>query len=196
MKATYLTILLVTCVWARAVEEMDVGDSENVKEITVLEVPEPAENNYSDAEARSGIGRWYGAIKIAFSAYLSACRHYGTRQHIKFDKVLLNDGDAYEAAKGVFRPKVSGVYMFTYVIAQRNQREIRANLVYDGTVINGAVAEGRHRYHDVQGTNTAIIHVTQNKPVWVEVSSAGYLEGNAGKYRFTTFSGYLLYAKS
>lgn len=33
--------------------------------------------------------------------------------------------------------------MFTYVIAQRHQREIRARLVYDGKVVNGAIAEGK-----------------------------------------------------
>ena len=40
---------------------------------------------------------------IAFSAYLSADETLGKKQHVKFDKVLLNDGNGYEASTGIFR---------------------------------------------------------------------------------------------
>jgi hypothetical protein len=54
---------------------------------------------------------------------------------------------------------------------------------------------GRHTYHDAQGTNTAIIHVCKDKAVWIEAVTCGPLEGNSADRRFTTFSGFLLYAR-
>ena len=49
------------------------------------------------------LDRWWGNKQIAFSAYLSADKHLGKNQHIKFDQVLLNDGNGYEASTGIFR---------------------------------------------------------------------------------------------
>lgn len=196
MKYIYLIFLFGTCIWARAVEEMDNFNSEIDKELLGQELLEIAGDDDSEDVAMSEIGHWYGSTKIAFSVYLSGSRSFGSGQHIKFDRILLNDGDAYEAVTGVFRTKVSGVYVFTYVIGQTYTREVRANLVYNGKIINGAVAEGVRSYHDVQGTNTAVIHVKANEPVWVEIISAASLVGHTGRYRFTTFSGYLLYARN
>ncbi|XP_053398548.1 complement C1q-like protein 2 [Mercenaria mercenaria] len=163
----------------------------------IVNSEEDTDNGVDDSndEQDSGLSH-RNTPKVAFSTYLSRDKLLGRGQHIKFDKVLLNDGGAYEASTGVFRATVSGVYVFTYVIAQRHKHEIRAKLVVDGKTINGAIAEGMHKWHDVQGTNTAIVHVCKGKAVWVEsVSSHSNLEGNNADYRYTSFSGFLLYAR-
>ena len=48
-------------------------------------------------------GHWWGNKKIAFSATLSKDKRLGSSQHVKFDHVLLNDGNGYEASTGIFR---------------------------------------------------------------------------------------------
>jgi hypothetical protein len=58
----------------------------------------------TDEDQETSLGAWYDSNKIAFSAYLT--KRYdllGKGQHVKFDGVLLNDGDGYEAITGVFR---------------------------------------------------------------------------------------------
>ncbi|XP_060583147.1 complement C1q-like protein 2 [Ruditapes philippinarum] len=186
----------------RSIEELSI-ESNSLDEDTNLEtlsedttdISEPGASTVKDPD--NGLSTWYGGSKIAFSAFLS--KRYdllGKGQHVKFDKVLLNDGDGYEAVTGVFRTQTTGVYVFTYAIAQRNINEVRVNLMYDGNIVNGAIAEGMHKYHDAQGTNTAIIHVVKGKPVWIEAASRGALEGNDGDGRYTTFSGFLLYARN
>lgn len=68
------------------------------------------ENGLADAD-KDAVGRWYGSRKITFMAYLSRNQLSMTRgQHIKFDRVLLNDGNAYNAHTGVF----------TYVLFDNN----------------------------------------------------------------------------
>jgi hypothetical protein len=65
-------------------------------------ITEPGASTVKDPD--NGLSTWYGGSKIAFSAFLS--KRYdllGKGQHVKFDKVLLNDGDGYEAVTGVFR---------------------------------------------------------------------------------------------
>lgn len=50
------------------------------------------------------VGRWYNNAWISFTAYLSTGQTaLGAKQHIKFDKVLLNDGDGYDPHTGIFR---------------------------------------------------------------------------------------------
>ena len=96
----------------------------------------------------------------------------------------------------LFRAPVSGVYSFTFVIAQRHHYEIRTNLFVDGKVVVGAIAEGIKKYHDTQGTNTVNVHVCKGKPVWVEsYSSRGRLEGSKDNFRYTSFSGHILYER-
>lgn len=61
------------------------------------------ERDNSGEADQSDIGHWFGSSKIAFSAYLSRTKNLGRGQHIKFDRLLMNDGDGYEASTGVFR---------------------------------------------------------------------------------------------
>ena len=93
------------------------------------------------------------------------------------------------------RAPVSGVYSFTFVVAQRHGYEIRVNLIADGKVIAGAVAEGSKTRHDVQGTNSVNIHVCKGKPVWVQAYAHGRLEGSKDNFKYTSFSGHLLYER-
>lgn len=162
-----------------------------LEEIPSDDIEQTTENDLNERD----VEHWWRNKKIAFSAYLSADRTLGRNQHVKFDRVLLNDGNGYEASTGVFRAPVSGVYSFTFVVAQRHRYEIRLNLVVDGKVVVGAIAEGTKYYHDVQGTNTANVHVRKGRPVWVQSYCHGRIEGSHYNFRYTSFSGHILYQR-
>ena len=47
--------------------------------------------------------RYFGSSKVAFMSHLTSdLKRLGHGQHIKFDSVSLNDGDAYDKNTGVF----------------------------------------------------------------------------------------------
>jgi hypothetical protein len=79
--------------------------------ITYLYITDIETETAEDGE--TGLSHWFGNNKIAFSTYLSRrYNHLGKGQHVKFDKVLLNDGDGYEASTGVFRLKCINILSF------------------------------------------------------------------------------------
>jgi len=55
---------------------------------------------------------------------------------------------------------------------------------------------GMQKYNDAQGTNTALIHVVKGNAVWVQAENGDHLEGDLAKFRYTTFSGHLVYART
>lgn len=193
----FVVLAMVACIYAKNVEEFD----EAYSSVTRLEpvsakdgAPIAGDLEEDSNHVKPQVKTCCGSTKIAFSAYLSAdytCLRNG--QHVQFDKVLLNDGRGYSPSTGIFRAPKAGVYVFTYVVAQRGTHEIRVKLVRDGETINSAVAETRGSSADAQGTNTAVIYVKKGQQVWIEAQSGNHLEGDNYENRFTTFSGYFLY---
>ena len=72
--------------------------------------------------------------KAAFSAYLNeSVFHLSSGDIVKYDKVLLNEGDHYNSFTGVFTCPVDGMYMFSFFIDQWGEStHLLASLVVDG----------------------------------------------------------------
>ena len=134
--------------------------------------------------------------KVAFSAYLGHfVEHMGVGHTIKCDQVLLNDGNSYSPFTGAFTAPSSGVYLLTFNIAvyDENARTL-VKLVMNNSNIVDAAAISVGSSHDVMGGNTAIIRLNQGEAVWLEIYDGINSEARSyPAYRFTTFSGVLLY---
>ena len=135
--------------------------------------------------------------KIAFFAYLSHdITNFKDYPTIIFDRVILNDGEHYSAATGIFRCPLSGVYDFAFFIGTRSENSkavgLWARLVVNGTPIVMAVADQQHAWQDIQGGNRAILRLQQGDEVKIQGIEGGtHVEGNS--HRSTTFSGAFLY---
>ncbi|WAQ99248.1 C1QL4-like protein [Mya arenaria] len=135
---------------------------------------------------------------VAFSAYLSRTQSHVTNTDIKFDKVLLNDGQGYNAFTGAFTAPLSGVYMFSFYFDSRTLSFLQ--LVIDGVNQVDAVAN-RHVLNDFNdrkaqsmGGNTCIVHVDHGQAVQVRVYEIPDAEvASSDTFRLSTFSGMLLY---
>lgn len=132
---------------------------------------------------------------VAFNAQLTGPRsNIGIGQAIKFDRVHLNDGNAYNSHTGIFTAPQSGVYMFAYFFAHAGASTGQAwlRLMHDGKTINAAVSDISDRWQDTQGGNFAFIRLTSGNSVWIESwhEDDAFIDGIDG---FTTFSGALLY---
>ncbi|KAL4217778.1 hypothetical protein ACF0H5_022516 [Mactra antiquata] len=134
---------------------------------------------------------------VAFSAYLTRTNsHMTPSQPIKFDHVLLNDGDAYNVYTGAFSAPVTGTYLFTYHIDSRKNKFVR--LVINGVNENDAVANPHinapHGENESMGGNSVILRVQRGQAVLVETYAIADSEvASSDTYRLSTFSGVLLY---
>ena len=141
--------------------------------------------------------RAIGAVnKVAFSAYLGHfVEHMGVGHTIKCDQVLLNDGNSYSPFTGTFTAPSSGVYLLTFNIAVFDENaQTLVKLVKNNSNVVDATAVSVGSNHDVMGGNTAIIRLNQGEAVWLEIYDGIDSEARSyPAYRFTTFSGVLLY---
>ena len=135
------------------------------------------------------------ANRVAFTTYLGHnVNHMVSGHTIKCDQVLLNDGNSYSPFTGEFTAPISGVYLLTFNIALYDvNMKTSVKLVKNNVNIVDASVQSLGSSHDEMGGNTAILRLDQGDAVWLKNDGA---EGEARShiaYRFTTFSGVLLY---
>ncbi|XP_041377289.1 complement C1q-like protein 4 [Gigantopelta aegis] len=109
---------------------------------------------------------------------------YNNGQNVIFDKMYLNDGNAYSPRSGMFRAPVSGLYLFTlHVLPSSSEMEFR--IVKEGSAIAYVVATHSGGTESIQ----TAIHLHKNQEVWVvKVYGGDTLRGSL----LSTFSGFLL----
>ncbi|XP_045198853.2 C1q-related factor-like [Mercenaria mercenaria] len=132
----------------------------------------------------------YADNTVAFFATLTKTTldHLGAQQNIVFEDVVTNFGNAYNNHQGVFVAPVSGLYLITTSVLSRQDREVWADVVVNGTVIvrlNGRGTDGRH------GSGAQTVVVTLKKGDDVSVQN----EANDDAYwgtKYTSFGGFLI----
>lgn len=131
--------------------------------------------------------------RVAFTAYIDkTISHLRINQTVPFNKVLLNDGNAFNVHTGIFSCPHSGVYLFTFNIETYGNGFIHTKLVVDGENQLDAVTWGLQST-DMSG-NTAILRITAGQSVWVATYYSNDVElFKTDTYRYTSFSGVLLY---
>ena len=131
---------------------------------------------------------------IAFTAYLDkTISHLGINHVIPFDKVLLNEGNAFNTHTGMFHCPRSGIYLFSYSVESDRNGVIVAKLVIDGSNQLDVITDGTSGQYQMAGV-TAIVRVTAGQSVWVatyQVNDRTLFDDD--NFRYTAFSGVLLY---
>lgn len=136
---------------------------------------------------------------MAFSSYLShSLLNLGPEQAIVYDKVILNEGLAYNNATGTFTVPVSGLYLFSWssVASQApgsDAYDVWISIIVNTDRLTTAVGDSRGEWEDNQGSNTIILHVNKGDVVFTEHYGGTTLFADS-RHRVTTFSGVLLYA--
>ncbi|KAL4233700.1 hypothetical protein ACF0H5_008380 [Mactra antiquata] len=134
---------------------------------------------------------------IAFTAYLTATNsNMVPGQAIKFDQVILNDGQGYNQYTGAFTAPVTGTYLFTFYFDTRKLTFVR--LVLNGVNEVDAVANPHtnadSRQSQSMGGNAAVLHVLKGQAVLVETYEINSSEvASSNTFRLCSFSGVLLY---
>ena len=129
--------------------------------------------------------------KIAFYAYLSATQEFDVGSKIVFDRVFLQEGDGYSSNTGVFTCPVSGVYMFSVVLANdnSNKRDLVAVFKINSQIKTNILSQRYHQYQRDQSSIFVIYRLNKGSTVWVEI----YFKSATVQKNRSTFAGALLY---
>ncbi|XP_052820134.1 complement C1q tumor necrosis factor-related protein 7-like [Mya arenaria] len=133
---------------------------------------------------------------FAFTSYLDHnLDHLGIDHPIVFNKVLLNEGSAYNPANGMFTCQIDGLYVLSFFVADFARQQVVARLSVNGVNQVDAIADtsNTHQYMESQGGNLAVVRLTAGQAVWI----ASYRHPETSVYatgvdRLSTFSGFLL----
>ncbi|XP_053391039.1 uncharacterized protein LOC123545079 [Mercenaria mercenaria] len=134
--------------------------------------------------------------RVAFSAYLSpsvqAISELGREHTIPFDKVLLNEGQAFDTVLHAFICPVNGIYMFQSALMSDQNQLIQTELVKDGTPLVRMYAAGSDgsRGYD-QGFNSANIKCNNGERVWVRIHA--HFGTSVFAWQYSSFSGHILW---
>ncbi|KAH3711259.1 complement C1q-like protein 4 isoform X1 [Dreissena polymorpha] len=129
---------------------------------------------------------------VAFHAYQSGNKCIQNMQTFVYEQVLLNDGNGYSTRDGIFDPPVSGVYVFTWSIADHHDW-YAAELVVDG-VSRGATIADNDTDDTAVGTAVVVLYVRAGSHVFVRRSAGnGCTVLNEDNLARNSFSGWLLY---
>ncbi|XP_069607484.1 C1q-related factor [Ranitomeya imitator] len=112
---------------------------------------------------------------------------------LKFDDVVTNLGNNYDAASGRFSCTVPGTYFFTYHVLMRggDGTSMWADLCKNGQVRASAIAQDADQNYDY-ASNSVILHLDAGDEVYIKLDGGKAHGGNNNKY--STFSGFIIYS--
>ncbi|XP_030000756.1 complement C1q tumor necrosis factor-related protein 2 [Sphaeramia orbicularis] len=114
------------------------------------------------------------------------------RMPIRFSRILLNEGNHYNATSGKFVCAIPGVYYFTYDITLAN-KHLAIGLVHNGQY-KIKTFDANTGNHDVASGST-VLQLQQSDQVWLQIF---YSEQNGlffdPFWTDSTFTGFLIYA--
>ena len=134
--------------------------------------------------------------KAAFSASLDHdINNVNSDEDIVFNRIILNEGNYYNPATGVFTCPWNGVYDISFFVGQRaddtNYKYAWANLKVNDRTIAMGVAEVYNHLQDVQGGNRVLVRLEEGDKVVVVENKGSHIEGSA--HRSSTFSAVYLF---
>ncbi|XP_010722769.1 C1q-related factor [Meleagris gallopavo] len=140
----------------------------------------------------SAITATYSTVpRVAFYAGLKN-PHEGY-EILKFDDVVTNLGNSYDAASGKFTCVIPGTYFFTYHVLMRggDGTSMWADLCKNGQVRASAIAQDADQNYDY-ASNSVILHLDAGDEVFIKLDGGKAHGGNNNKY--STFSGFIIYS--
>lgn len=107
---------------------------------------------------------------------------------VKFDHVLLNEGDWYNGETGIFTAPDDGVYFFDWTITVDNGDAFHTGIVKNGSVFGFSYCKSKRESSERPCTATGRIKLKKGDKVWIRTNALG----TDAFPNFTTFGGHRL----
>ncbi|KAK7106909.1 hypothetical protein V1264_014932 [Littorina saxatilis] len=130
--------------------------------------------------------------QVAFTVYFSAdpIQDFGVHGILRFDHIVTNTANGYDAKTGIFTSPVSGLYVFHLdVMSVDNGLSVSINIIKNGVALDDAYASGGKR--NDQGNSLVTIDLKAGEKVWTQHS---YGSTSIRGSFLTVFSGFLIQA--
>lgn len=110
------------------------------------------------------------------------------QETVIFDKVSLNEGNAYDKTSGIFTASSDGIYSFTWTTLTSAGKYFVTDIVRNGEMITRNYSDGRGRDGFGMSTSHANIKMKKGEKVWIRThGSFGQFAHSSGEWCF--FSG-------
>nr|XP_011445004.2 complement C1q tumor necrosis factor-related protein 4-like [Crassostrea gigas] len=105
---------------------------------------------------------------IAFqSSLIKTLKYVSSRSTVVFDKVSLNEGNAYDKISGKFTAPSNGIYFFTWTTLSNAGKTFGTDIVRNGEIIAKNFSDGRGRIGFDMSTSHANIKMKKGDKVWI-----------------------------
>ncbi|XP_062589623.1 heavy metal-binding protein HIP-like [Saccostrea cucullata] len=136
-------------------------------------------------------GEYSNNDHVAFSAYQSKAKSYKLHETWIHDKVLLNEGNAYNKVTGTFIAPSGGTYACTWCTLTDPWKTAHPYLRVNGHYKGFTAFNNSHTSQSVWSSGSNTIFVRLKKGDRVDIAS-GYLAAYA-RENWTSFSGWKIY---
>lgn len=129
---------------------------------------------------RLGYFIYYPKVEIvAFQTSLTkTLENLRRHQTVIFDKVLLNEGNAYSKASGIFTAPSDGIYSFTWTMSTKYGKYFVTEIVWNYEKVAYNQADGRGHNGWPMSTSHAYIKMKKGEKVWIRA------QGNYGHFAY------------
>nr|XP_034328987.1 complement C1q subcomponent subunit B-like [Crassostrea gigas] len=133
--------------------------------------------------------------QVAFHAQLThTIGNLGIHQTIRFNSVLLNEGNGYSTRSGVFVAPISGLYVFAWTISDEETHCMKYDVVKNSVVLTYHISDAANHPDWAVSSGTIVTRMNSGDRVWIRVSDfykcMHYVFGTG--YGTSLFVGYLL----
>uniref|UniRef100_K1RAZ6 Caprin-2 n=1 Tax=Magallana gigas TaxID=29159 RepID=K1RAZ6_MAGGI len=89
------------------------------------------------------------------------------QETVIFDKVSLNEGNAYDKTSGIFTAPMDGIYSFTWSMLTQKGKYFVSDIVRNGHKVASNYSDGRGHDHGSMSTEHANIKMKKGDKVWI-----------------------------
>ncbi|XP_050819684.1 otolin-1 [Gopherus flavomarginatus] len=112
---------------------------------------------------------------------------------VRFDKIFLNENEAYNVESGVFVASTGGIYSFSYHMSV-SSKSLRGALFHNGKIIlqmSSVRPVKQAAYNVCQVSGSIFIHLNEDDKVWLQILNASQNGLIADETTDSVFSGFL-----
>ncbi|XP_052083063.1 complement C1q and tumor necrosis factor-related protein 9B-like [Mytilus californianus] len=107
---------------------------------------------------------------IVFYARLSSSIHLNVFSIVKFNEVVINEGNHYNSGDGIFVAPVAGVYQFSWMTLTDSSDYVYTELRVDNVVIDKLVINLGSAAGTISATRLTVCKVDKGDHVWIQTT--------------------------